>query len=172
LKTNYIDWELRHGEAHYQKYCGTPPEQHLFALRAALDMILAEGLEAVWQRHAVLAEAIGAALTRWAEGGEIEHNIIEPSQRSSSVTVFRLPGGKAAALRELLGRSCNVNLGLTIGEIAGEGIRIGHMGHVNAPMVLGTLGCIEAGFSALAIRHGAGGVAAAVDVIGRALAEA
>jgi alanine-glyoxylate transaminase/serine-glyoxylate transaminase/serine-pyruvate transaminase len=172
LKTHYIDWQVRHGEAHYQKYCGTPPEQHLFALRAALDMILAEGLEAVWHRHAVLAEAIRAALSRWAEDGEIALNIVEPAQRSNAVTVFRVAGGKAAALRDLLGRSCNVNLGLTIGEIAGEGIRIGHMGHINAPMVLGTLACIEAGFSALGIRHGAGGTQAAVDVIGRALAEA
>ena len=41
------------------------------------------------------------------------------------------------------------------------------MGHVNAPMVLGTLGVIEMGLVALGIPHGAGGVQAAVDYLAR-----
>jgi alanine-glyoxylate transaminase/serine-glyoxylate transaminase/serine-pyruvate transaminase len=37
------------------------------------------------------------------------------------------------------------------------------MGHINAPMVLGTLGVIEMALSALRIAHGAGGVEAAIE---------
>ena len=44
LRTRYWDWTLRDGEVHYQKYCGTPPEHMLFALRKALDLLLEEGL--------------------------------------------------------------------------------------------------------------------------------
>jgi alanine-glyoxylate transaminase/serine-glyoxylate transaminase/serine-pyruvate transaminase len=51
-----------------------------------------------------------------------------------------------------------------------KAFRIAHMGHVNAPMVLGTLGSIEVALVALAIPHGQGGVQAAADSLGRALA--
>jgi alanine-glyoxylate transaminase/serine-glyoxylate transaminase/serine-pyruvate transaminase len=40
-------------------------------------------------------------------------------------------------------------------------LRVGHMGHVNAHMLLGTLAVMEAGLQALAIPHGSGGVSAA-----------
>jgi alanine-glyoxylate transaminase/serine-glyoxylate transaminase/serine-pyruvate transaminase len=43
------------------------------------------------------------------------------------------------------------------------------MGHINAPMVLGTLGVIETGLTALAIPHGAGGIEAAVTTIAKAV---
>ena len=49
--------------------------------------------------------------------------------------------------------------------------RIGHMGHLNPPMLLGTLATIEAGFRALGIRHGPGGAAAAGAVIADAVAK-
>jgi alanine-glyoxylate transaminase/serine-glyoxylate transaminase/serine-pyruvate transaminase len=45
----------------------------------------------------------------------------------------------------------------------GKAFRIAHMGHLNAPMVLGTLGVIEMGLGALRIPHGKGGVQAAVE---------
>jgi alanine-glyoxylate transaminase/serine-glyoxylate transaminase/serine-pyruvate transaminase len=40
------------------------------------------------------------------------------------------------------------------------------MGHVNAPMILGTLGVVEVGLQALGIPHGRGGVEAAIDWLG------
>ena len=61
MKTHYWDWTFRQGPEHYQKYCGTPPEHLLFAQRAALDMLLAEGLEAAWNRHELLARATQAS---------------------------------------------------------------------------------------------------------------
>jgi alanine-glyoxylate transaminase/serine-glyoxylate transaminase/serine-pyruvate transaminase len=41
------------------------------------------------------------------------------------------------------------------------------MGHVNAPMVLGTLGVVEVGLNALGIPHGRGGVSAAIEWLGK-----
>jgi alanine-glyoxylate transaminase/serine-glyoxylate transaminase/serine-pyruvate transaminase len=43
------------------------------------------------------------------------------------------------------------------------------MGHVNAPMVLGTLGVIETGLAALAIPHRSGGVQAAIEWLGKSV---
>jgi alanine-glyoxylate transaminase/serine-glyoxylate transaminase/serine-pyruvate transaminase len=47
--------------------------------------------------------------------------------------------------------------------LSGKAFRIAHMGHINAPMVLGTLGVIEQALGALHIPHGKGGVQAAVE---------
>ena len=57
-------------------------------------------------------------------------------------------------------------LGIGIGDLAGQAFRIAHMGHVNAPMILGTLGVIEIGLNALNIPHGKGGTEAAIDYLG------
>ena len=57
-------------------------------------------------------------------------------------------------------------LGTGIGELTGQAFRIAHMGHVNAPMILGTLGVIEVALQALGIPHGKGGVEAAIGWLG------
>ena len=57
LRTPYWDWTEREGSEHYQKYAGTAPEHLLFALREAIDMLFAEGLENVFQRHRLLARS-------------------------------------------------------------------------------------------------------------------
>ena len=46
-------------------------------------------------------------------------------------------------------------------------IRIAHMGHVNAPMMLGALGVIEMGLIALDIPHGSGGTQKAMNILGK-----
>ena len=57
-------------------------------------------------------------------------------------------------------------LGAGFGKMKGKAFRIAHMGHINAPMILGVLGVIEMGFSALRIPHGQGGVQAAIEWLG------
>ena len=43
------------------------------------------------------------------------------------------------------------------------------MGHINAPMILGTLGVIEVSLNALAIPHGSGGTEAAIAWLGESV---
>jgi alanine-glyoxylate transaminase/serine-glyoxylate transaminase/serine-pyruvate transaminase len=162
LKTPYWDWGSRLNPVLYMKHCGTPPEHLMFGLRAALDMILAEGLDAVWRRHALLAGATQAAMDKWAQGGALSFNILDPAQRAASVTTI-LAEGDPAAITDYARDVCGVTLGLAIGELTGKGFRIAHMGHVNAPMVLGSLAAVEMALQAKGIAHGAGGVAAAID---------
>jgi len=164
LRTPYWDWSAREGEEHYRKYAGTPPEHLLFGLRKALDMIAAEGMKSVFARHRILAGAVQRAVARWAEGGVINFSIADPAERSNTVTAISLEGdGVAQRLVAYCDVQCGVVLGRALGDLAGRGFRIAHMGHINAPMVLGTLGVVETGLAALAIPHGKGGVSAAIE---------
>jgi alanine-glyoxylate transaminase/serine-glyoxylate transaminase/serine-pyruvate transaminase len=166
LRTPYWDWTDREGDAHYQKYAGTPPEHSLFGLRQALDLLFEEGLENVFHRHALLAEAVRRAVGVWAEGQVLGFNIIEPSERSNTVTPVLTNGCDPDALRAYCNEKCGVVLGHGIGDLSGKAFRIAHMGHVNAPMVLGTLSVIEMALAALAIPHGSGGAQAAINWLG------
>jgi alanine-glyoxylate transaminase / serine-glyoxylate transaminase / serine-pyruvate transaminase len=167
LRTPYWDWTDREGDAHYQKYAGTPPEHLLFGLRKALDLLFEEGLENAFRRHRLLAEAVRRAVGVWAEGQAIGFNIIEASERSDTVTAVLMNGGRdPEALRAYCHQQCGVVLGHGIGELSGKAFRIAHMGHVNAPMVLGTLSVIEVALAALGVPHGKGGVQAAIDWLG------
>jgi alanine-glyoxylate transaminase/serine-glyoxylate transaminase/serine-pyruvate transaminase len=167
LRTRYWDWTFRQGEVHYQKYGGTPPEHLLFGLRKALDMLLAEGLDRAALRHALLAEATRQAVGRWAEGQVLAFNARNAAERANSVTTILVQGRDPRPLVDYCRDKCGVVLGVGIGELSGKAIRIAHMGHVNAPMVLGILGVVEMGLTALGIPHGSGGVQAAVDYLGR-----
>lgn len=169
LRTLYWDWTFRQGTLHYQKYGGTAPEHLLFGLRQALDMLLAEGLEAAATRHSLLAEAVRRAVARWAEGQVLAFNILEPAARANSITNVLVQGRDPQPLLDYCRERCGVVLGVGIGDLSGKAFRIAHMGHVNAPMVIGTLGAVEMALQALDISHGAGGVQAAVDYLGRAV---
>ena len=167
LRTRYWDWTFRQGEAHYQKYGGTPPEHLLFALRKALDILFAEGLDVAARRHALLAEATRQAVTRWAEGQVLAFNVIKPEERANSVTCVLMEGRDPRPLLDYCRFKCGVIPGQGIGDLSGRAFRIAHMGHVNAPMVIGALGAIEMGLTAVGIPHGRGGVQAAVEYLAR-----
>jgi alanine-glyoxylate transaminase/serine-glyoxylate transaminase/serine-pyruvate transaminase len=167
MRTPYWDWTARDAKVHYARYCGTPPEHLLFALRASLDMLFAEGLEAVFLRHRLLAEAVRRAVAVWAEGGAIGFNIAAPAERSDTVTTILMPDPEP--LQAYCNDRCGVVLGTGFGEMAGKAFRIAHMGHVNAPTVLGTLAVVEMGLQALAIPHRSGGTQAALDWLGKSV---
>jgi alanine-glyoxylate transaminase/serine-glyoxylate transaminase/serine-pyruvate transaminase len=150
---------------------GTAPTHHLYGLRTALDMIHAEGMEAVWRRHALLARAIWAACDAWAVKGPLELNVADPFNRSVAVTSLRLGAPHGTALRDWVEQNIGLTLGIGLG-MAPPGdpdwhgfFRLGHMGHVNGHMIMGLLGGIEAGLSALSIPHGRGALDAAAQVI-------
>ncbi|WP_069307336.1 pyridoxal-phosphate-dependent aminotransferase family protein [Methylobrevis pamukkalensis] len=173
LVTRYWDWTFRDGPEHYMKYCGTPPEHLLFAFRRALDLLLdEEGLAAAQARHALLAEATHRAVAVWARSGALEFNIEEPSHRANSVTVVRVAD---PALGARFVAFCRDRYGLVlsngIGDLGGKGFRIGHMGHVNAAAVMGTLGVIETALVALGIPLSGSGVAEAAAWLGSATAD-
>lgn len=157
------DWRPRaEPEMFYELFHGTAPVQHLYALRQALDMIEAEGLEAIWSRHRYIADGVRAAVNRWGEEGPLELNITDPDARSNSVTTVRSGSIDAKALRKITEKQLGVTLGIGLGELQSTTFRIGHMGHVNAPMILGALASTELALKHMDAPHGSGGVEAAI----------
>jgi alanine-glyoxylate transaminase/serine-glyoxylate transaminase/serine-pyruvate transaminase len=163
MRTPYWDWTEREGPEHYRKYAGTAPVHLLFALRQAINMLFEEGLENAHLRHRLLAEAVRRAVGTWAEGQVLGFNVTEASERANTVTTVVMNGHDPVALHRYCKEKCGVVLGVGIGELQGQAFRIAHMGHVNAPMILGTLGVIEMALNALDIPHGSGGAGAAID---------
>ena len=174
--SSYWNWAPRAApEAFYQYFGGTAPVQALMGLRAALDMIAEEGgIGAVWQRHARLAQAIWAACEAWGTEGALRLNVPGAAYRSHAVTALSLPPPDATRLRQWCEDRAGVTLGIGLGmappdDPARHGFfRIGHMGHVNAHMVLGVLGAMQAGMQALDIACGPGGLEAATRVLAQA----
>lgn len=175
LKTPYWDIVPRIAAVEYwHLFGGTPPTHHIYGLGEVLKMLVdEEGLEEAWARHARLARAIWAAFDAWgADGSGIGLNVDLPASRSHSVTAATIPGGGAGRLRGWMEQEAGVTLGIGLGMAMphepayGDYLRIGHMGHVNAHMVMGVLGTMEAGMCALDIPHGAGAVEAAARALG------
>lgn len=174
--SRYWDWAPRaKPEIFYQYFGGTAPTHHLFGLREALKMIEEEGgVEKVWSRHAHLARAIWAAFDAWGTEGPLQMNVDDPMHRSNAVTSLQIGAPNGTALRNWTEQNAGVTLGIGLGmstpeDPKGDGFfRVGHMGHVNAPMVMGALSAIQSGLTALDIPHGAGALSAAADVIAQA----
>lgn len=165
----YWDWEPRvSGELFYQKFAGTAPTHHLFGLDTALKMLLdEEGIENTWARHTRQARAIWAAVDAWGTAGAMRLNVPNPSDRSNAVTTV-IGDVSFDPLRAW----CESEAGLILGiglfleqAQTGQVFRIGHMGHMNPTMLLGTLATIDAGLKATGIPHGDGAIDAAVKAL-------
>jgi alanine-glyoxylate transaminase/serine-glyoxylate transaminase/serine-pyruvate transaminase len=169
----YWDWVPRvEADYFYMLFSGTAPTHHLYGLREALNMLVhEEGVENVWARHDLFARAIWAAVEAWGEGGDMALNIATPAHRSRAVTTVATGSGEAKALREWTEREAGVTLGIGLGfgeqgsQLFNSYFRIGHMGHLNIPMVMGTLGSIDCGLKALGMAHGDGALDAASRVL-------
>ncbi|MEX3007718.1 alanine--glyoxylate aminotransferase family protein [Hoeflea sp. TYP-13] len=170
LRTPYWDWTARDGKVHYQKYCGTPPEQLLFGLQEALKMIFEEGLPSVFRRHEAIADATRAAIAAWEAAGAT-FNIREPASRSNSVSVFCFEDDLATRIIDYCKVNCGVTLGGGLGQLVDQTIRIGHMGHVNPPTILGCLGSIDMALASMGKQLPQTGVGAASMALGRYAAE-
>lgn len=168
--TSYWDWRPRIDPDEYFRYFdGTAPTHHLYGLRAALDLIMTEGLDKVFARHDKLAQTVWAAFDRWSSAGPMHLNIADPAHRSHAVTSVGIGSPHGDALRHWCEHRCGLTLGIGLGRSPSDAyFRIGHMGHVNAHMIMGMLGTIDAGLKALKIPHGTGALEAASTVIATA----
>ena len=170
--SSYWDWKPRiNPELYYESFCGTAPTHHLLGLNEALTMIVEEGLDHVWRRHSQIAQAVWAACEAWGNGGPMKLNIENPALRSNAVTALTIGAPYGKQLRRWTEHEAGLTLGIglnmsTPDDPNADGyFRIGHMGHVNAHMIMGTLGSIQAGLIALNIPHGPGGLEAAARVL-------
>ena len=170
--SSYWDWGPRiNPKFYYEYFCGTAPTHHIYGLRTALDMIKNEEIENTWKRHEILSHAIWAAIDKWSLDGDMSLNVKDPIERSHAVTSIRLGGKYGTKLRQWLQTKSGLTIGIGLGmsepgDPNGDGfVRFGHMGHVNAQMVMALLGTVEAGLNAIEYKHGNGGLEAASKVL-------
>ncbi len=173
LVTAYWDFMPRiNAEIYYQNFGGTAPTHHLYGLREALNILVhEEGIENAWARHTRFANTIWAALDVWGKDGALTLNITDTKYRSHAVTSIKMADGNGTRIRKWCEDTAGVTLGIGLG-MADHGsaewdnyFRIGHMGHLNVPMIMGTLGSIDSALKALGIPHGDGALEAASLVI-------
>jgi len=164
----YWDWERRRGAYSYTKFCGTPPQNLLYGLEKAFELIEREGVEAVIARHALLARAVQAAVEAWSSEGAVRLHCRVPEARSASVTTIEVREGiDVEALRSVARERFQVAFAGGLGPFGGKAFRIGHLGDLNAAMILGALAGTEAAMLAQGIPFGRDGVARAVEALAR-----
>jgi alanine-glyoxylate transaminase/serine-glyoxylate transaminase/serine-pyruvate transaminase len=164
MPRRYWDWVERNAGQHYQRFCGTAPELMIFGLDEALKMLAEEGLDAAIARHARLADAVRAAVAAWAQGGALSFNALDPASRANSVTTVLMPDGVDPELIRTPAReSFGVSISKGLGRLGGSAFRIGHMGDINEPMVLGGLATIDMVMRRIGLPIGTGAIDAAID---------
>jgi alanine-glyoxylate transaminase/serine-glyoxylate transaminase/serine-pyruvate transaminase len=159
----YWDWGRRQAEYSYRKFCGTAPQNLLFGLEVALALLEREGMAAAHARHALLARAVQTAVECWSQEGALSLHCRVPEARSVSVTTIDVrPGIDVEALRSVARERFQVAFAGGLGPQTDRAFRIGHLGDVNAAMILGCLAGVEAAMLVQGIPFGRDGVQKAI----------
>lgn len=168
LPRYYFDWSVMQNRPQ-RSFVGTVPVSLFYGLRESIRLIEEEGLAQVVARHRRLGEAVRRAVRTWTANNGPEIFCTDASRQSDSVTAILMPEGhNPDALRKLALTRFNVSLGGGLGQLGGKVFRIGHLGDLNEPMVLGTLSVVEMCLGIQSVPHGKGGVAAAMEFLAAA----
>ncbi len=165
MPKHYMNWTAMIGRRH-KSFIGTVPVNLFFGLAESLRLLEEEGLDHVFARHHRLAEATRAAVRTWTGNNGPELFCRNPARLSDSVTAILMPQGhNADALRKICHERFNLSLGGGLGPLGGKVFRIGHMGDLNEPMILGTLATVELALGLAGVPHGKGGVDSAIAAL-------
>ena len=168
LPKYYFDWSEMTKRSH-KSFVGTIPVGMFYGLQESLRLIELEGLDAVIARHHRLAEATRRAVRTWSGNAGPQLYCLDPARLSDSVTAVMMPEGfNGDAMRKTALDRFNVSVGGGLGPLGGKVFRIGHLGDLNEPMILGTLGAVEMSLRINGVPHGRGGVDAAMDYLAAA----
>jgi len=160
LPRSYWNWEEMFSNNKSGFFPYTPATNLLYGLHESLKMLMEEGLQNVFARHARHAEATRRAVRAWG----LEILCAVPEEYSNSLTAVMLPAGHDAdALRKTILEAYDMSLGTGLGKLAGKIFRIGHLGDFNDLMLAGTLAGVEMGLGLAGIPHKKGGVLAALE---------
>jgi len=138
----------------------TPNTNLLYGLHEALDMLLGQGLDAVFARHRRWAAAVRGAVQAWG----LPIQCADPTVYSPVLTGVITPVGvDADALRKLIHERFDLSLGTGLGKVKGRMFRIGHLGDCNDLTLMATLSGVEMGLKLAGVPLTGSGVAAAMD---------
>ena len=157
---------MRAYEERRAAYFGTPPVNLIYALRESLRQIMAEGMEARFDRHRAIARAFRAA---WKAMGLRLVPLTDEITANTMSAVYYPEGVDMGVLAKVKSEGVVLAAGLHP-AIRTRYFRVGHMGTTRVTEALATIGAIEK--SLLAAGHtseaGAGVAAALASFAGKA----
>ena len=164
----YADWNnwlpiMRAYEDRSASYFATPAVNLVQALQISLGLILAEGMQARFERHQTLSEAVKQAVSALG----LEQVPLQPDLAAHTMTAVRYPPGVVGGqFLKNAGEAGVILAGGLHPEIKTQYFRIGHMGAVTLGDVLATVGAIETALAASGYKFQAG---AGLEAAGQAL---
>ena len=168
IARHYFDWSEMMSRG-FRSFTGTVPTSFFFGMVESIRLIEEEGLDGVVSRHHRLAEATRLAVRCWSGNAGPQLYCLDPARYSDSVTAVLMPDGyDAENVRKTALDRFNVSIGGGLGKLSGKVFRIGHLGDLNEPMILGTLAAVEMSLGKNGVPHGKGGVAAAMEYLAAA----
>ena len=138
----------------------TPNTNLLYALSEACDMLLSQGLDAVFARHQRWACGVRAAVNAWG----LQIQCADPAVYSPVLTGVMTPEGiDADAVRKVIYERFDCSLGTGLGKVKGKMFRIGHLGDCNDLTLMAALAGCEMGLKLSGVKLAGSGVQAAMD---------
>ena len=172
LPKSYFNWTNMLARRH-KSFVGTVPTSLFYGLQESLRLLEEEGLSQVFARHSRLAEAVRRCVRHWSGNNGPQLFCLSPDRYSDSVTAVLMPEGHdAEAVRRIALQTFNVSLGGGLGPLGGKVFRIGHLGDLNEPMILGTLSTVEMALRLAGVPHTPGGVDADIAYLAEAARQA
>lgn len=146
----YADWDnwlpvMEAYEARRTAYFGTPAVNLIAALNVSLGQVLAEGMDARFERHRRIGRAVKAAVSALGLG----QVPLRDEVAAHTLTAPRYPAGVDSSLLGHVKAAGVILAGGLHPEIKTEYFRIGHMGVTNFGDVLATIGALEQGLMAV-----------------------
>jgi len=138
----------------------TPNTNLLYGLSEALDILLEQGLEAVFARHERWAEGVRGAVRAWG----LPIQCADAAVYSPVLTGVITPAGvDADAIRKLIHERFDLSLGTGLGKVKGRMFRIGHLGDCNDLTLMAALAGVEMGLKLAGVPLAGSGVQAAME---------
>ncbi|MEH6628855.1 MAG: aminotransferase class V-fold PLP-dependent enzyme [Motiliproteus sp.] len=137
----------------------SPATNLLYGLEEAIAMLLEEGLDNVFARHARFSEAARRAVRAWG----LEVLSLKASEHSNVLTAVMMPDSHSAdRLRGVILDNFDMSLGTGLNKTQDRVFRIGHLGDFNELTLIGTLAGVEMGLACADVPYIEGGVQAAM----------
>jgi alanine-glyoxylate transaminase/serine-glyoxylate transaminase/serine-pyruvate transaminase len=113
-------------------------------------------------RHRRHGAATRAAVKTWG----LDLVCLDPHAYSPALTAIMVgEGHDADAFRKVVLENFDMSLGTGLGKLKGRAFRIGHIGHFNDLMLMGTLSGVEMGLDLAKVPHRGGGVMSAMEIL-------
>ncbi len=160
LPKSYWAWDeiVEMNRSGYFPY--TPATNLLYGLHEALEMIEAEGLDAIFARHKRWSAGVRSAVQSWG----LPVQCADKDLHSPVLTGIIVPAGvDADALRKTILQRFDLSLGAGLGKLKGRTFRIGHLGNSNDLTLLATLAGCEMGLKLAGVNLAGSGIEAAME---------